>query len=173
MPFEKGKVSNPAGGKRKGRRLSKILEEAGGKAMLALGDDGVFDTVIPEEHLAEMLWSAAINKVFRFKSGKTEGDEWIVVPLGFKNWLDLAQFLYKQIDGAPGSAVDHSGEITHVFTVEEWEAKRLQRLQAVAMLPDVDNSFASNLIVDIQAKKADEEKVSEYDNKEFMLKDEE
>ena len=171
MPFKPGQSGNPKGGKKKGRRLSKILEQAGGKEMLAILDDGTFGTVIPEEHLADMLWGAAVNKVFRFKSGKSSGDEWMIIPLGFKNWLNLVKFLYKQIDGAPGSTLDVDGEIRHTFSIEEWEAKRMERLSEIAKLPDVDNTFSDNVIVDIKARDSDEATVSKYDNVSISVKE--
>ena len=152
-------------GSRKFRSLSKLLERIGGEPMVVKLESGELGEVIPEEYLAKMIWAAVMNKQMVFN---VDG-EMVKVPIGMSDWLDMTKFIYKQIDGNAPSNVDHSGTITHEFSVNEWKAKRLERLSAIKELPDVDNTFTDNVIVDIKARDSDNETVSKYDDKVMVV----
>lgn len=95
MPWKPGASGNPAGRPRKDRALTAILEKAG--ARTTPGADG-------KNHkrsrvVAEMLWSAVATGTLRFPDGRE-------IVLDGEDWFDIAQFLYKHVDGPPKQALD-------------------------------------------------------------------
>jgi len=170
MPFVKGQSGNPAGGKKKKRNLTNLLERIGGEPMMTVlrnleTGDQEFAEIIPEEYLAKTLWYALVNKVFMIN---VEG-KLTAFPIGFSDWLDLTKFLYKQVDGAPNGAVEETDEDGNKFSMDDWKVKRLARLKSVAMLEDTDNSYEDNTVIDLKAKSSDEDTVNKYDDKVFNV----
>ena len=171
MPFEKGQSGNPAGSKKKKRNLTDLLERIGGEPMMTVlrnMDTGEqeFSEIIPEEFLAKTLWYALVNKVFMIN---VEG-KLTAFPIGFTDWLDLTKFLYKQVDGAP-NGLGEEKETVDKFSIDEWKMKRLERLKSIALLPDVDNSYTENTIIDLKATDSDDKTVEKYDGKVFNVKE--
>jgi hypothetical protein len=92
----KGQSGNPSGRPLKERTLTKILEAAGNKTIEVEGDD---KRVARKRLTAEVLWQAASTGKATFPKGD-------IFTLDIKDWFDVTQFLYKQIDGPPQQAVD-------------------------------------------------------------------
>ena len=172
MTFKKGEITNPRGRPRKGRALTEILERVGGEEVelaYATEDGGTaISKVIPNEVIARMVWQGLITRELMFP-GDTEA-----VKICVAEWMELLKFVYKHVDGTADRNVDVSGEIKHTFSVEEWQEKRNARLKAVSDLPNIDNSFNAENVVDVRAMDVDDDEIPDkYKDVEFGLADDE
>jgi hypothetical protein len=95
MGFKKGQSGNPNGRPKKDRALTAILEAAGSKTV----ENGDGKHISIKRLMANLLWQA-------IHEGKIElpnGTSMVVSP---DDWFNVAQFLYKHIDGPPVQNVD-------------------------------------------------------------------
>lgn len=96
MPWTPGVSGNPRGRPPKGRALTEILEKQG-KATHKR--DGEARGTPRNKLLADMLWQGLLTGTVVLVNGRT-------LDLTAGDWLDLAQFIYKQIDGPPKAEID-------------------------------------------------------------------
>lgn len=96
MPWTPGVSGNPRGRPPKGRALTEILEKQG-KATHKR--DGDARGTPRNKLLADMLWQGLLTGTVVLVNGRT-------LDLTAGDWLDLAQFIYKQIDGPPKAEID-------------------------------------------------------------------
>lgn len=96
MTWTPGVSGNPRGRPPKGRALTEILEKAGKTAHKRAGETR---GTARNKLLADMLWQGLMTGQVVLANGRT-------LELGAGDWLDLAQFVYKQIDGPPKAEID-------------------------------------------------------------------
>ena len=98
MPWEKGQSGNPNGRPPRARALTTILEKTGNRTI-----EDVDGKRRPGKRiLARALWEIVTKGQAELPSGKT-------LKVSPHDWLDIAKWLYAQIDGAPRQVHEHSG----------------------------------------------------------------
>lgn len=94
MPFQKGNRANPNGRPPKERTLTNILEKAGNEKVSV---DGV---LVPRKVLAaRLVWQFITEGKVTFHDGFT-------MKAYPKEWVQMVEKLYKQVDGLPRQDVD-------------------------------------------------------------------
>lgn len=94
--WKPGQSGNPKGRPPKERALTALLEAAGSKTVLVDGK-----AVSGKRALAQALWHAALQGAAVLYDA--EGTRLEFSP---RDWLDIAKFLYAQIDGPPRGELD-------------------------------------------------------------------
>lgn len=98
--WQPGQSGNPKGRPPKGRALTDRLAAASASK---LSVDG---TEVPlKDVLARMLWKAAITGQLTFAAPDEEAEE-RSLPLDFTQWMDITQYIIKQVDGPAPVPID-------------------------------------------------------------------
>ena len=97
MPWKKGESGNPNGTKGKKRLLTKALEVALSRRVELDDGSGMAGKRWLAERAAEAL-----------HTGKVTLDD-KVMELAPQDWIDFLQWVYKQVDGPPPQAFEHTG----------------------------------------------------------------
>ena len=101
--WKPGESGNPKGRPPKGRALTDILEKTGSKMVDVVHPDGSVKRVSGKRLLGAMVWEAATTGQVTMPDGTIKQIE------DFNDWLTVAQFIYKHIDGPPPKPVELSG----------------------------------------------------------------
>jgi len=109
--WKPGRSGNPNGRPLKNRTLTTILEKAGSKTVYYEGKK-----VSGKRLLARLLWNAALTGKARLPED-AEG-QIKTISLSPKDWMDLAKWIYIQIDGPPRAELDISSLGEKLATLE-------------------------------------------------------
>ena len=101
--WKPGESGNPNGRPPKGRALTEILEKTGTKTVEIQQEDGTVKRVSGKRLLGQMVWEAATTGQVTMPDGTAKRIE------DFTDWLAVAQFIYKHIDGPPPMKVGGTG----------------------------------------------------------------
>jgi len=102
--WKPGQSGNPAGRPPKGRALTAILEQAGGKTVEVKGPDGTTKRVTGKKLLAELVWQVATTGSVTLPNGETKKVE------DFDDWFAAVKFIYQHIDGPPKAELGVSAD---------------------------------------------------------------